>query len=92
MTHFLFTLATWRLSHLLSQERGPYDLLGKLRDWAGVYYDEQSACQGKTELASALCCIWCTSFWVGLLLARGNPVKALAYSAGAILLDKAVGV
>lgn len=83
-------LATWRLSKLLTAEDGPYDIFGSLRDRAGVTHDEYSQCVGKTEVAKALCCIKCTSVWVGLALAGGHPVKGLAYSAGAILIETGV--
>lgn len=84
-------LATWRLSNMLTDptEIGPFDFLEKIRDFAGIYYDEHSECQGPA-IGKALCCIWCTSVWVGLVFAKGNPIKALAYSAGAILFNKVV--
>jgi hypothetical protein len=88
----ILALATWRFSSLLSnpRERGPFDLFGKLRELVGVYYDEYSQCQGKNELAKALCCVWCTSVWVGLILARGKVIRGLAYSAAAIVVERLV--
>lgn len=88
-------LATYRLSSLLVSERGPYDIFGRLRDWAGVTYDEQSQPTGDSELAQALACIWCASVWVGGAVAalqgyrlRNIVIRALAYSTGTIVIDR----
>lgn len=91
----VITLMVWRVSALLTAERGPFDLLGKLRDAVGVYYDEMSQCQGKNEVAKALCCIRCTSVWVGLLAGLlffpgAWLLYGLALSAGAIVVERVV--
>lgn len=72
-------LATWRLSSLLVQESGPFDVFGKLR--------------GKTTVGGMLDCVWCTSIWVAALLVLVSrvarwPVDVLAVSAAAIWIDK----
>ena len=84
-------LATWRLTALLVTEEGPFDLLGKFRDWIGVRYDESSHCYGTNVIADSLCCFWCASVWAGAIIAllqgggiRRLILRALAYSAGAI--------
>jgi len=84
-------LIVWRLTHLLYGESGPYDILGKLRDNLGVYYDEQSLCQGKNEVAKAFCCFWCLSIWVAfvVVLVRKHKLEdTWALSAGAIALQR----
>lgn len=84
-------LAVWRLTRLLYKESGPYDVLGRFRDWAGVRYDSYSNPYGKNELSKALICVYCLSVWVGLFIAvvrRKSPVHALAYSAGTILIER----
>jgi hypothetical protein len=95
-------LLTWSISSLLSttnDERGPFDLFGKLRDKLGVKYDQSSACYGSNEIASALCCIWCTSLWVGVGVAvlldlregvLSVLVMPLVYRAGAIWLQSQI--
>jgi len=88
-------LMVWRVSALLTAERGPYDLLGKFRDVVGVGYDEMSQCQGKNEVSKALCCIRCTSLWVGLVAALlffpgAWLLYGLALSAGAIVVERVV--
>ncbi len=52
---FLSTLAIWRISHLLSQEDGPFELVYKLRKSVGQGF-----------LGSLLDCFYCLSVWVAL--------------------------
>ncbi|HTN07202.1 DUF1360 domain-containing protein [Agriterribacter sp.] len=49
------TLATWRLTHLLSKEDGPFDIIYRLRKKAGAGF-----------LGSLLDCFYCLSIWVAL--------------------------
>ncbi|HEV2854141.1 MAG TPA: hypothetical protein VHC97_15210 [Thermoanaerobaculia bacterium] len=79
----LGTLATWRLSHLLWGEDGPWDLLVRLRRAVGNGF-----------WGSLLDCFLCCSLWVAapfaLLLGEGWKERLLlwpAFSAGAILLQ-----
>lgn len=69
--YLILALATWRVSSLLANEDGPYNVFGRLRNYAGVYYDDHSNAQGKNELARMLICLWCSSTWIGLVLAAG---------------------
>ena len=72
MRFLIYALATWRLSHLLAAERGPYDVLGKLRQACGVSYADNGAVIAPTEAAMLITCVWCNSVWVaaGLWLVR----------------------
>jgi hypothetical protein len=75
-------LATWRLTSLLVQERGPDAVFERIR----THYIG-------TEVGMALSCIWCTSLWAAIaivLLDRICPVAVdiLAVSTGAIAVDK----
>jgi hypothetical protein len=88
MRELLRILATWRLTSLFVDERGPFDIFGKIRDLAGIKYDEYSRPCADTEIGKALLCPWCTSVWVGTVIARGNLIKGLAYSAGALLIGR----
>jgi len=59
-------LATWRISSLLVDERGPRDVFAKLRYRAGIRFNMHSEPYADTLLGEMLLCVWCTSFWVGL--------------------------
>ena len=79
----LGTLATWRLTHLLWGEDGPWDLLVRLRRAVGNGF-----------WGDLLDCFLCCSLWVAapfaLLLGEGWRERLLlwpAFSAGAILLQ-----
>ncbi len=77
-------LATWRVTHLLQTEDGPWDLLARLRQRAG------GSMGGRL-----LDCFYCLSLWVALvpaLLLGSDWCQRLllwpALSAGAILLQR----
>jgi hypothetical protein len=84
-------LATWRLTSLLHNEDGPFDMFALARDAAGVRYDELSRPVSDNPVGKALTCFYCTSVWAGLIIGRGSIVRALAYSAGAILVKELTG-
>ena len=80
-------LSVWRITHLLAAEDGPGDVLVRLRRSAGDGFWGQ-----------LLDCFYCLSLWVAvpftLLLAEGwreGLLSWLAFSAGAILLERATG-
>lgn len=72
------TLAVFRLAVLLTGERGPYNVFGRLRAWAGVEVVKEQArdtlgntrqverLEAHTELGEALKCFYCLSMWVAL--------------------------
>lgn len=80
----LGVLTVWRISHLLSAEDGPWNLVVWLREKAGNGF-----------LGRLLDCFYCLSLWVAapfaLLIGESNKERALlwpALSAGAILVNK----
>jgi len=80
----LGTLFVWRITHLLSAEDGPWDVVVHLRQAAGEGF-----------LGQALDCFYCLSIWVSAPLAifLGNKMGERillwpALSAGAILLER----
>lgn len=104
MRLLVLAAAAWRLSSLLIEEEGPGLIFVKLRDAAGIYYDEFSQRQADNEVGKALLCFWCLSVWIGWLFAlieitaRGQHRKlwrvftnGLALSAGVILWEKYSG-
>jgi hypothetical protein len=80
----LCVLCVWRITHLLHAEDGPWDLLVRLRRFAG------------TGVAGKMMdCFYCLSLWVALPIALMVPETRLerllwwpALSAGAILLER----
>jgi uncharacterized protein DUF1360 len=80
----ILSLATWRISSLLVNEDGPYQMLAELRSKTIKY----------TKLLE---CVWCVSLWIGVILIVAYylfPLYAIwimlpfALSAGAILADR----
>jgi Protein of unknown function (DUF1360) len=49
----LAVLATWRVSHLLASEDGPWDSLARMRRWLG-----------RSALGRLMDCFGCVSMWV----------------------------
>jgi hypothetical protein len=81
----LAALATWRVTHLLSSEDGPADLIGRLR--AGL---------GASIVGTLLGCFGCLSLWISipfaLLVAPRTAdliLTWLALSGAAFLLERA---
>jgi hypothetical protein len=80
----LCVLATWRLSHLVAHEDGPFDVIVRLRARAGG-----------GSLGRLMDCPYCLSLWIAapaaLLLAdrlADGCVAWLAISGGSSLLEK----
>src|SRR2546430_16789530 len=78
-------LATWRLTHLLTSEDGPGDVVVPLR-----------ARMGESLAGRAMDCFYCSSLWVAAPLAlfvSTDPITWIvawtALSGGACLLDRA---
>ena len=80
----LCALATWRLTHLVVEEDGPFDLIVRLRRWLG---DSQSG--------RAMDCFYCSSLWLAAPMAllvssdmQDWAVSWLALSGAACLLQQ----
>jgi hypothetical protein len=81
----LASLATWRVTHLLAEEDGPWDVVVRVR-----------ARLGPGQLGALLDCFYCLSIWVAapatLAVARRPreaPLTWLALSGAACLLERA---
>lgn len=81
----LGALATWRVTHLLAEEDGPFDVVVRLRRRAGT-----------GQLGELMDCFYCLSVWVaapfGAALARRRrdaPLLWLGLSGAACLLEQA---
>jgi hypothetical protein len=81
----ILVVVVWRVTHLLSTEDGPFDLVFKFRKWLGNSF-----------FGKLMDCFYCLSIWIGLLAAlyAGNTaidvvLLCLYYSGASILLEKA---
>jgi len=96
----IYGLATWRISSILVNEAGPWDVFVRLRALAGIGHDKnrQAVIIPDGFFASILSCIWCCSVWVGLgwmALDRLLPFSiwlaaALAFSTVAVIVQRFV--
>ena len=64
MTIILLALATWRISSLLANETGPYQMFERFRYRIGVRYNEASMAYGQNEFAKLFTCVYCVSIFV----------------------------
>ncbi|AHF17731.1 DUF1360 domain-containing protein [Niabella soli] len=85
MVFILLCLAVWRLTHLISKEDGPFDIIYRIRKAAGAGF-----------FGSLLDCFYCVSIWVaapfGLYAGNGWFEKILYWlslSGAACLLEQA---
>lgn len=100
ITFLILSLSTWRLSSLLVDESGPFDIFDHVRARAGVAYDSnnrQLPYYQQSTLAQLFTCVWCMSVWVGLALSAAYRLaprvtmavcRPLALSAAAIALSR----
>lgn len=59
------SLATYRITAMLNNEKGPGDIFGKFRVRIGVRYDVYSNPFGMNWIAEGVLCFYCLSVWVG---------------------------
>lgn len=82
--YLLMVIVVWRLTHLISAEDGPFDLIFKLRKLCGNSF-----------FGKLMDCFYCLSIWIGILAAIYVTRKwemviilTLYYSGASILLEK----
>ncbi|CAL1518348.1 DUF1360 domain-containing protein [Chitinophaga sp. MM2321] len=83
---FVCILATWRITHLVQAEDGPFDMIFKLRKM-----------MGNSQVGKMMDCFYCLSIWTAipsaLLLGDTWPVRIvywLALSGAAIIIEQLV--
>jgi hypothetical protein len=64
----LAVLATWRITHLLVREDGPWDLVARLRERLGA-----------SLAGRAMDCFYCTSLWVAAPIALWITTSPLSW-------------
>lgn len=92
----LVGLAAWRVSALLSYERGPFGVFEWFRSLVAPEADEDGAVvaydpliYARVELETALACPWCLSPWTAgafWLLWELSPVAVAVLAAAAIVV------
>ena len=82
--YLIILIVVWRLTHLISSEDGPFDLIIKIRKMVG-----------NTFLGKLMDCFYCLSIWMGFFCAcfisgcwREIVVLTLYYSGASILVEK----
>jgi hypothetical protein len=66
----LASLAVWRISHMVVKEDGPFEVFRKIRDRAGVQWDEDNGQLYGVDFKSALLsCPLCLSVWIAAPIA-----------------------
>ncbi len=82
--YLLLLIAVWRVTHLISMEDGPFDVVIKVRKLAGQSF-----------FGKLMDCFYCLSVWIGLAAAfvvtldvKELILLCLYYSGASILLEK----
>jgi len=82
--YLVFVIVVWRLTHFITSEDGPFDIIIKLRKLLG-----------NTLFGKLMDCFYCLSIWFGLacaLYAGNNIIEIIIlciyYSGSAILIEK----
>lgn len=82
--YIVVVIVVWRLTHLISMEDGPFDLIFKCRQLLGASF-----------FGKLMDCFYCLSIWIGIGFAIyfgqhwfGFCMLAFYYSGAAILLEK----
>jgi len=65
-TFILLGIATYRLSFLLADEDGPWEIIERFRYFIGVRYDDTSMRYGTNVFANGIICSFCNSVWIGI--------------------------
>ena len=94
-------LAIWRVSSLFYDEKGPWDVMVKLREKMGIEHDENGNVIATPIHLEPITCFWCVTLFVAIPLVyfthhrKCGMIEALelvlAGSAGAILVEKWLG-
>lgn len=94
-------MATWRISSMLVQEKGPWNIFEKIRKLSGIEHDDNGNALLIPDnfFANVLSCIWCCSVWVAIaffvcFLIWNNAIIFFAFpfalSSISILLNKLI--
>ena len=103
MLFVLLALATFRLSHMIAKEEGPWNIFGRLALVLGAEVQSdisgRKTWHGTNVLSKLVLCPLCLSVWVGLILTVafvGGPVLtvllvAFAVSGASVVIELWIG-
>jgi hypothetical protein len=84
LKYFVIVIVVWRITHLISSEDGPFDMIIRLRKL-----------MGNSFLGKLMDCFYCLSIWVGFFIAlyAGSTLEeililTLYYSGASLILEK----
>lgn len=70
MELFIMAIAAWRVAVFLVRESGPWAIVRRVREWAGIDHDVVGLplpyIGGMP--GSLFTCIWCMSFWTAIMV------------------------
>lgn len=75
MMFLISSLAVWRITHMLLEENGPWELFKRVQNW--------SDSRNPNVLKEMLQCFYCTSVWVSLPFAiylGANFIEYIIYT------------
>lgn len=79
-------LATMNLVVIMRREKGPSNIFGRFRDWAGVYEDSHGNIVGDdSELSKTVQCWRCLSVYVGTIFYFFPPLS-VPFAVGQVVL------
>lgn len=88
----LIGLAAWRLTALLSYERGPFDIFIRFRSILGIEHDSSSyepTSWPNNSLARAITCPWCLGIYMAVAcwgLWEWEPKAVMVLAASSVLI------
>lgn len=96
---FILGCGTWRLTSMIVNEDGPFNIFERFRYWIGIRRTTANVRFGTNIIAEGLSCVWCASVWfafvVGVFYIAARPITlivctGLTLSTLAIMIEEAL--
>lgn len=96
------SLAVWRISSIVYDEDGPYNVFRHMRRLLGILHDEQGVPFGYPRWLEWMDCFWCIALMVSILVVTPlciahkcgileSAISTLSVSTGAIITERWIG-
>jgi hypothetical protein len=82
-------LATWRLTSIVVNEAGPFDIFLRLRSMVGIEHDPDGKSLPSEGFWGLLSCVWCMSVWIAgfvYLIWWLSPVPVYIFAASTLCI------